>query len=99
MTQLTAELERTHAHYQKLIERLGGPSYRSDMGPLETSGLDLAKISGALGAEQARPRSRHGAASPAESNGSAIEQVLNGPVTFSLLAGICLTRHAPPAAE
>ncbi|KAK9810138.1 hypothetical protein WJX72_005450 [[Myrmecia] bisecta] len=71
---LKAELERTHAHYQKLIERIGGPSYRSDMGPLETDLENEGGPAGGLLADQARPRSRHGTASPAESNGSAADQ-------------------------
>ena len=36
--QLQAELEYTHAHYQKLIESVAGPGWAKDLGPLERSG-------------------------------------------------------------
>ncbi|GLC34788.1 hypothetical protein PLESTB_001164400 [Pleodorina starrii] len=35
VVQLKDELEVTHAHYQKLIEAIAGPSWRSDPGPVE----------------------------------------------------------------
>ncbi|KAG2484404.1 hypothetical protein HYH03_016818 [Edaphochlamys debaryana] len=35
VAQLKDELEVTHAHYQKLLESVAGPSWRNDPGPLE----------------------------------------------------------------
>lgn len=32
---LQEELDFTHAHYQKLIEAVGGPGWTANMGPLE----------------------------------------------------------------
>lgn len=41
VAQLTEEIEGVHAHYQKLIEEIGGPEYTHDMGPLERGNHNL----------------------------------------------------------
>ena len=35
VARLREELEGTHAHYQKLLEAIGGPAWAQDMGPIE----------------------------------------------------------------
>ncbi len=50
--QLKEELEATHAHYQKLLENVAGPSWRSNPGPVERApgGSDFGGAAAGAGA-------------------------------------------------
>ena len=40
IAKLRRKLESTHTHYQKVLEKLGGPNFLQDLGPVERIGMD-----------------------------------------------------------
>ena len=42
IAKLRRKLESTHTHYQKVLEKIGGPNFLQDLGPVERIGMDSA---------------------------------------------------------